>query len=193
MDASTLILVALTLLLDAVVAMPLARYVFVGWKAKRADIMGGQSAEARWEYFKMFVRGEVPHSAEEAFLKFDKFHTRWYGRRLYIAPFVLLLIVSSVVPILIMGAVLQHQGLAAVDQHLIALDLTGLSALIGAYMWVVNDFIWRARRLDLSPSDVHWGVLRLMIALPLGYAFASLVPDDGHKPFVAFALGAFPL
>jgi hypothetical protein len=31
---------------------------------------------------------------------------------------------------------------------------TGMAAIAGAYLWVVDDFISRARRLDFAPSDV---------------------------------------
>jgi hypothetical protein len=67
-----------------------------------------------------------------------------------------------------------------------------MAAIAGAYLWVVNDFISRARRLDFAPSDVMWGVLRLIISVPMGYAFAKIAAAS-VGPFVAFALGAFPL
>jgi len=68
----------------------------------------------------------------------------------------------------------------------------GMAAIAGAYLWVINDHISRARRLDFAPADVEWGVLRLIIAIPMGYAFAA-VAAKSVGPFVAFALGAFPL
>jgi hypothetical protein len=69
---------------------------------------------------------------------------------------------------------------------------TAMAALAGAYLWVVHDHTWRTRRLDFAPSDVHWGTLRLVIAIPMGYAFAA-VAAKSVGPTVAFALGAFPL
>jgi hypothetical protein len=33
-----------------------------------------------------------------------------------------------------------------------------MAAIAGAYLWVVDDFISRARRLDFTPADVMWGV-----------------------------------
>jgi len=72
------------------------------------------------------------------------------------------------------------------------LNYTGLAAIAGAYMWVVGDFIWRARRMDFSPADVLWGTLRLFIAAPLGLSLGSVVKPDIWS-FVAFGLGAFPL
>ena len=59
-------------------------------------------------------------------------------------------------------------------------------------MWVVSDFIWRARRMDFSPADVLWGTLRLFIAAPMGLAFGGIVKPE-VLAFVAFGLGAFPL
>lgn len=59
-------------------------------------------------------------------------------------------------------------------------------------MWVANDLISRCRSLDFTPSDVNWGVLRLIIAIPMGYAFTSVIKQD-FAPFMTFALGAFPL
>jgi len=69
---------------------------------------------------------------------------------------------------------------------------TAVAAMAGAYLWVGNDLISRARRLDFSPADVMWAVLRFSIAVPMGYAFASIA-SDSVGPFVAFALGSFPL
>jgi hypothetical protein len=68
-------------------------------------------------------------------------------------------------------------------------------AIAGAYLWVTSDFISRARRLDFAPSDINWGTLRLVIAVPMGYAFAGLVVDvvPVLPSVIAFALGAFPL
>ncbi len=62
----------------------------------------------------------------------------------------------------------------------------------GAYMWIVADFIFRARRLDFAPADVLNATLRLAMAAALSYALAAMVKDDVGLP-LAFAAGAFPL
>jgi hypothetical protein len=59
-------------------------------------------------------------------------------------------------------------------------------------MWVVSDFISRARRLDFSPADIMWGSLRLFILAPMGLSLGSIL-DPHVVAFVAFGLGAFPL
>src|SRR5262249_10649219 len=43
-----------------------------------------------------------------------------------------------------------------------------------------------------APADVCWAALRLIVAVPMGYAFAALA-KDAVGPVVGFALGAFPL
>jgi hypothetical protein len=74
----------------------------------------------------------------------------------------------------------------------IELNAVALSALAGAYMWVVGDFISRARRMDFSPADILWGSLRLFISAPMGLSLASIF-EPHVIAFVAFGLGAFPL
>ena len=192
MDTQMSMLVFLIILLELVLAMPLIRYMRVGWKAKATDVLGSQSPEARLKYFAMFQRSDPPANVKEASERFEALYNRWYGYQLFFAPAALLLIVGAVDATLVLGSLLKPDLVVSFAPRVASVDLVGISALTGAYMWVVNDFIWRARRLDFAPSDVHWGVLRLTIALPLGYAFASIVPDAA-KAFVAFALGAFPM
>lgn len=174
----------------AVVMIPFVHYVIAGWSAKRKDIMDGFDAEARFEYFKMFCRSRPIPTLENAPAEFTKFHARWYGRRYFIMPGILLLLLSftGVAVVTLTGL----DRLQFLHNPLIKIPDTAMAAMAGAYLWVVNDLISRARRLDFSPADVMWAVLRLSIAVPMGYAFASIAADS-LGPFVAFALGAFPL
>jgi hypothetical protein len=201
------ILVTLVVLASCVMAMPVMRYICIGWKAKRADIMDALSPESRLRYFDMFDRTQQL-SLDEAHAALDKFYSHWYGRRLYLVPVLLLLattlietylVISSALALYGDGSLLSNgtinQGGGFADLAWIPVQQLGLAAQAGAYMWVVNDFTSRARRLDFAPSDVHWGVLRLAIALPLGCFVAEIVPEafSGWRSFVAFGVGAFPL
>jgi hypothetical protein len=67
-----------------------------------------------------------------------------------------------------------------------------VAAAAGAYGFAAWDLIWRTARLNLSPADIMGASVRMLIAIPLGYAFAALLKDD-LGPFIAFAAGAFPL
>jgi hypothetical protein len=170
--------------------MPLIRYVMRGWKAKRQDIMDGLDVEARICYFKMFIRGEEPPARSRASKAFEELYTKWYGRRFFLVPGVLLFAVGLIVVSAVTVTCLHRLGYIAHPGY--TLPDIAMAAFAGAYLWVLNDHIARARSLDFSPADVQWGVLRLLIAAPMGYAFAAIV-SKSLGPFVAFAVGAFPL
>lgn len=191
MNTESWLLLSFALLSTMVVLMPLARYLAVGWRAKRADILDGLNADSRAKYFAMFCRNEQV-SRPDAGKRLDDMYCQSYGRRLFVAPTGLLFVVSLVSSYIAFGSVFRAQSPGDFISIDLNLDTTGVSAIAGAYLWVVDDFISRARRLDFSPADVHWAVLRLAVSVPMGYSFASIAsPSVG--PFVAFAVGAFPL
>jgi hypothetical protein len=175
--------------------MPFVRYLVTGWSAKRADILDGLDADARVAYFTMFIRVEPVPDRAAALTGFDDFYRRWYGRWHFLGPGLLYAAAAAVV----CGA-LATCGLMllAVLPPLPAgrIPTTALAALAGAYLWVANDLVSRARRLDFAPADLQWATLRLVIAIPMGYAFgriASPLTAADLVPVIAFGLGAFPL
>lgn len=170
--------------------LPLFQYVIVGWRARRNDIMDGFSADARCAYFRMFIQSEAQKNSQDCSKKFEDLYSRWYGRHNFVVPIILLTMIGGVAVALVVFTVLDLTKFYS--NPFFALPAPAIGAISGAYLWVVNDHISRARRLDFAPSDVLWGVLRLVIAVPMGYAFASIAnPNVGE--FVAFSLGAFPL
>ncbi len=194
-------------LMTIVVAMPiaaLARYLGVGWFLKRSDIVDGLSATSIRMYFRMFDKPIAAGMADDdgdALRTFSRMYAQGYGRRYFIVPSFLLFMTVLLGASLVTAIVLARLRLFGFDKELAALVPAGggkgadavavaVSGLAGAYLWVVNDFISRARRLDFAPADVHWATLRLIIAVPMAYAFTAL---GGVGQFVAFALGAFPL
>lgn len=173
-----------------VLTAPLVRYVGVGWKQKRKDIMDGVGAEARLAYFQMFERDGKPITAEEAPKRFEDLYHEWYGRQFFVFPTIIFAAIGAMVVTTITLTGLHRLHYAT--NPLFDLPDTALAALAGAYLWVVNDHIARVRRLDFTAAEVHWASLRLVIAIPMGYAFAKIAAP-GIAPFIAFALGAFPL
>jgi hypothetical protein len=169
---------------------PLVQYVATGWRARRKDIMDGLSTDARSAYFEMFDRSVRKPPRDQAHARFEELYDRWYGRRFYLLPGALLFLLSLSA---MAGVTLTALSFAKyITNPLFELPAPAVAALAGAYLWVVDDHIARARRLDFSPADVLWGALRLIIAVPMGYAFAAAAtPMLGT--FVAFAIGAFPL
>jgi hypothetical protein len=170
--------------------MPLIRYVTRGWKAKRRDIMDGLDADARRCYFAMFIRSGERPANDDPSKAFERLYETWYGRRFFLVPGVLLFAVGLIIVWTVTVTCLHRLGY--ITDPVFTLPDIAMAAFAGAYLWVLNDHIGRARSLDFSPADVQWGVLRLIIAAPMGYAFAAVVPKV-MGPFVAFAVGAFPL
>jgi hypothetical protein len=171
--------------------MPFGRYLITGWLAKRDDILDGLDADARVAYFTMFIRTGPPPDRNAAMVEFDRFYRRWYGRWHFLGPGLLYGAAAIVVCValttsgLLLLAVLPPLPTGHVPT-------TALAALGGAYLWVANDLISRARRLDFAPADIQWAALRLVIAIPMGYAFGHVL-SASLAAVVAFGLGAFPL
>jgi hypothetical protein len=190
-------LIAISLIFVGVATImgPFFSYVVHGWRSKRNDIMNGFDKDARLAYFAMFSRNEdPPDDADTAADKFEQLYSQWYGRRFFIAPGILLFVVSLIeitfIVLTVMNTIVFTKN--PTTNPIVNLPPIAIAAIAGAYMWVVNDLISRARRLDFSPADVRWGILRLVIAVPMGYAFTAVAnPQIGN--FIAFALGAFPL
>jgi hypothetical protein len=182
--------VLLVLLGETALLGPLIRYLIVGWEAKRRDIMNGLSTDARLSYFEMFQRDRDPPAPGRVHHDFERLYGRWYGRRYFAAPAVLLTLTGLIVVAVVVFSALDERGFLV--NPLFNVPWPATAALAGAFMWSVNDMVSRSRRLDFSPSDVWWANLRLTVAIPMGYAFAAVV-TAGLAPFIAFALGAFPL
>lgn len=169
---------------------PVVRYVLVGWRAKRRDILDGLNADARLAYVEMFERNGTQAGGESVVVRFEQVYARWYGRRFFAVPSLLLLTTALIAVSLVAFTVLHGRGY--LDNPLFDIPDVAIAAIAGAYMWIVNDLTSRARRLDVSPADVLLAALRMVVAVPMGYAVSSLLAE-GIAPFVAFAMGAFPL
>jgi hypothetical protein len=67
-----------------------------------------------------------------------------------------------------------------------------VASIAGAYAFVAWDIILRSSRRTLTPADILGSTIRMLIAIPLGYAVYALVKED-IGAFVAFAAAAFPI
>lgn len=181
--------VILCVVAELVLLTPVLRYIHTGWRAKRRDIIDGLDESACQAYFDMFCRTERPTKGKSRQAFFDLYF-RWYGRSKFVLPLIELFLVSTLAITSVALSLAQHLG--NIPSPMFPLDLPAAAALSGAYMWICNDLIARSRRLDLAPSDLQWGSMRLLICIPMGYAFGYLA-TEAMAPFLAFALGAFPI
>ena len=74
----------------------------------------------------------------------------------------------------------------------IQLSLSALSAIAGAYLFMVAQLIQQCRARTLVYSDLFGAGLRLIVAVPLGLSLSTLA-SDSLGPFISFGLGAFPI
>ena len=173
------------IVLLGVLFVPVTLYMTNGWVARRDKVLNYMSDECFKTYFKTFFPVNFAKIHEDYKKAFEEHYYARFGRRHYLGPVILLFAVISFL-LLLVGEVLFGPTDSGISVPPIA-----MSALAGAYMWVLSDFISRARRLDLNPVDINWASFRLVIAVPMGFAFSSLA-NDSIGPAVAFFAGAFP-
>ncbi len=168
-----------------------------GWHIKRQDVMSSLDERSKALYLQTFqdISPSDPSAA------FDKLYRFRYGRHRLIPPYIILVLISFPLLFLLSETALAHLLFRA-DGHwgslgahyggVVKYPQSAAASIAGAYTWVVVVFISGATHYDLPPGVILTGALRLAIAAPLGYAVAALAgPHFG--PFIAFALGAFPL
>jgi hypothetical protein len=140
-----------------------------------------------------------PENQKQALLlqgELIKIYDDYYGRRKYLVPIFSLICVVLFATIFVARSALYYcqiesPPLATWPPHIL-LSYVPLAALTGAYLWVAGDGLQRTRVNNYLPSDVYAHVLRIIVAIPMGFAVGYMVPSGG-APFIAFALGTFPL
>src|ERR1700750_995482 len=175
--------IVVVLLGPLIVLTPILRFLSVGWAVTHSEIVEGFNDDACKKHFQMFqptkhIDSNAPHCA------LDQMYKEWYGPKLFIWPIILL---AGVTLVASLGGtssacrLIDHcTAQVSSASSLISIPRTALAALAGGYVFVVHDFITRARRLDFMPSDVHWGTLRLTAAIPVGYCFAAMPTVYGN-------------
>jgi len=72
------------------------------------------------------------------------------------------------------------------------LSLSALSAIAGAYLFMVAQLIQQCRARTLVYSNLFGASLRILVAVPLGLSVSTLA-SEALGPFISFGLGAFPI
>jgi hypothetical protein len=182
------------MLSSIIIAYPLAIYIILGWQRKSDDIIGSLTPESAQLYLHTFQISNV--TVDVAINEFKKFYKRWYGRRYLTIPTVFLIIIVSMLTF-VLGET-SFVDLAERSTYLITradfmtLPDIAVASIAGAYAFVAWDIILRSSRRTLTPADILGSTIRMLIAIPLGYAVYALVKED-IGAFVAFAAAAFPI
>lgn len=168
---------------------PIIHYLITGWTLRRREIMGSISDDMIRKYFGLFFFEEFADSTNLRH-DFEKLYHKRSLRRYFILPGACLLAISGFLIVVVSTAIFEWLRKEATLESLGAREVA-VAAVTGAYVWVVFDFVRRARRGDLGAMDLYAAALSFIIAAPLGFAVATLfAPQLGVA--IALALGAFP-
>jgi hypothetical protein len=214
---------ALALLLMMV---PIYLHTQTGLHRKRTQVRGLYSPYLISEYFSRFQMGrpafkravenyrlpnksKADEAAAEAALvaDFDIVLDEFFGKRRFILPALLLLVVAGYVLFFgFAGAVelAQHQSGSSepgfVSKHFgFKVDLVSLAAIFGAYCWVISDAIDRYHQEGMQPSNILAYAFRMLVAVVIGQVIAAWTADKGAPqsipagtlgPLLAFLLNA---
>jgi hypothetical protein len=171
------------------VLLPAILYLRRAWAARRDALFDLMTDTALEHYYKQFFpcRTIAPGARVKTF---QKDFGRWYGRRWYVVPLLLLGVLFGYSAWGVDGTLRVWVG-AADAYHTLAISDIALSAFLGGFAWVVKDQLDRLRSRDFTSYDVYNCVFRLLLAVPLGYSIGAFCVEGLRVP-VAFFLGAFP-
>jgi hypothetical protein len=202
------------------VVYPILRFLQKQWSFRRDRLFGAMLGDAVVYYYKQFRRevildgistSPVIHvtnpdlpaqtsqfsadTQNKYFKQFTRDFNRWYGKRYYIVPLVMLFVLTAASAW--WGAkVVENLALGAAQDTYRSLVA---SALAGAFVWVVSDELDRLRRRDFTSSDVYYYVFRILLAIPFAWALSRITLAGASSGFgkvaaipMAFFLGAFP-
>jgi hypothetical protein len=146
-----------------------------GWQARKEKIVNSFNAKALALYYDLYFPGRAIKQTEVT-KTFDIDYGKYYGRRHFVLPVVLLSLICGEAMWGLGRTVEEWLGVAQGPKYLPAM---AVSAIAGAWMWVVSDQLTRLRNGDFARGDVSTAAFRFVIAIPFGYAIASLDPTFG--------------
>ncbi len=194
---------ALGLLVTALAAAPMIRFLVIGWGARYEEFRNRLNNGALVYYLRQFWQPrtdkhpqlstwplpeneEVEAAAEQLF---EQIYREHYGRAAFLTPMLLMLIATLCMSVLYL--------LAVNDQLTLPFDAQIVCAAIaGAYLFVVSDMVLSVRKRSLNVADVYWYALRMMLAIPIGAAVSAAGAAEtvsAAQTVSAFAVGAFPM
>ncbi len=174
----------------AMLLLPSIVYLFTGWETRRERILTFLKPGALKVYYQQFFPSVDISKDTDAQLdaRFKKHFGAYYGKRHYVLPMIILAVVAGIGGWGTAISVQVSQGVASAKS---AFPAVAISALLGAFVWVLADQLTRRQTRDLKPSDLYYGVFRFLIAVPFGFGLQPFVAKELGIP-LAFLLGAFP-
>ena len=198
------------------VLYPIGRFLFRQWSFRADRLFGELAGDPIVYYYVQFRPGKGPAGAApqklaqpvngnwyaegvwQGYLQsFKQDFYSWYGRRYYIAPVLMLALLTA-------ASACWAQQMLRAWATVSGGPGTGLraltaSALAGAFVWIISDEVDRLRRLDFTTSDIYYYVFRILLCIPFAWALAFVKDTTNGTIYgvpaaipLAFFLGAFP-
>lgn len=181
----------------AAVWLPVLVHLSMTWYRGRNSVFKQFCPEKIRLYYRYFAPTEKLPDDDQLSRHFELQFARLYGRRRYVIPLILLIVVSGCGFCATARSIQLWEGASVFwferssDDPLVALPKLAVAGFLGAFTWVVTDQLQRLRSGDLTQHDVAICVLRFLVAIPFGYATSFWATDSFGVP-VAFLLGTFP-
>src|SRR3974390_1301084 len=116
-----------------------------------------------------------------------------FGRSKYYFPLTVLVTVAVLSMVTVFTRVGFDMGVPDfISAKIRMLGIEVIAGLGGAFVWGVYDGLRRFETIDLSPTDLHYIALRMIVS-PLLAPIITIAFTDTLRPLVAFGIGAFPL
>jgi hypothetical protein len=174
-------------LLLVLLAWPVIAFCAWGWLRRKHSILSEFNPKAARLYLETFHAIYIDKKEAEA--RLNQLYDAQFSRLQFLPPLLLMLSLA---------AILLTASALSVNEWLIQHSIDGgqfpavmVFAFLGGYMWVLYDLMLKSYSELLSPRDLNWGIFRLFISIPAGFAVSKIVPTDVELP-VAFCLGALP-
>ena len=170
------------------VLLPAIVYLFTEWRYRRDQMFSTLDDRGVELYYQRFFPAFTLPAGKSWAQRFQEDFGRWYGRRHYVIPMMLL---AAIVGLGMWGtaATIRFWLIATPDSK--PLPALAIAAFLGAYAWVLLDQFGRYQSRNFTKHAVYNGVYRFLIIVPMGFSFSAFVAPNLGVP-LAFLLGTFP-
>lgn len=137
---------------------PFFRWLQNGWNIRKEEFENQIQDGALKLYIKTFWNSRISGLGENDTLKqiFDEIYNQQFGKKRYLFPLLLLTIVGSIALTLAVQSALYYPDTAV--QPEIHLPILGVSAVMGAYLFVVTDAIQKGHQRCFYPVRIYTGI-----------------------------------
>lgn len=183
------ILIVASILLIAFSLLPPLYYLLSAWPAGRARMLGHFSGpKLVWYYFQVFPQPACgcafTEYTDSLSLQnaFEQFYDSLAGRRWFWVAMAAYGLITSVLLGWCAWSLLPHLGSSTPAVGM--LPITAMAAICGGYTRTVFDTIDDAYSGEMSPASLLYACGRMIISVPIGYAFTLSVSDARALPFL---------